>query len=246
MNTDEKIWRYLKSVGLNDYGAAGLMGNLYAESGLKSTNLQNSYERKLGYSDADYTAAVDNGVYTNFVRDSAGYGLAQWTYWSRKQALLAFCKAAGTSIGNLDMQLRFLMKELSEGYSGVLTTLKNAASVLEASNAVLLQFERPADQGKAVQQKRASYGQTYYDRFAQQDDISIDEFITLFAQMRKGLQSNHAASYSEDARQWAVDKGLIAGGGQLPDGSPNYMWNDLLTREQFVTVLYRFAKVFDL
>lgn len=45
-NTDEeKIWNFLKGKGLNDYGAAGLWGNLYAESGLKSTNLQNSFEK---------------------------------------------------------------------------------------------------------------------------------------------------------------------------------------------------------
>jgi hypothetical protein len=35
------------------------MGNLYAESGLKPTNLQNTYEKSLKYSDAEYTAAVD-------------------------------------------------------------------------------------------------------------------------------------------------------------------------------------------
>ena len=64
------------------------MGNLYAESGLNPQNLQNIYEKKLGYSDASYTAAVDNGFYSDFVHDSAGYGLAQWTFWSRKQALL--------------------------------------------------------------------------------------------------------------------------------------------------------------
>jgi hypothetical protein len=34
-----KMWDYFKSQGLNDYGVAGLMGNLYAESGLRSCNL---------------------------------------------------------------------------------------------------------------------------------------------------------------------------------------------------------------
>ncbi len=47
--------------------------------------------------DTTYTAAVDSGSYTNFVHDSAGYGLAQWTYHSRKQALLDFARAAGKS-----------------------------------------------------------------------------------------------------------------------------------------------------
>ena len=48
MNTEERIWSYLKGQGLTDAGAAGLMGNLYAESGLRPNNLQNSYEGKLG------------------------------------------------------------------------------------------------------------------------------------------------------------------------------------------------------
>lgn len=69
---------------------------------------------KLGYNDATYTAAVDNGTYTNFVKDSAGYGLAQWTYWSRKQAMLAFHQSKNKSIGDLQTQLEFLIKELSD------------------------------------------------------------------------------------------------------------------------------------
>jgi hypothetical protein len=39
-------------------------------------------------------------------------------------------------------------------------------NVKEASNTVLLQFERPADQSVSVQNKRASYGQGYYDKYA--------------------------------------------------------------------------------
>lgn len=72
-NDEEKIWNYLISSGLNPYGVAGLMGNLYAESELRPNNLQNSYEGKLGYRDAEYTEMVDNGTYTNFVNDKAGY-----------------------------------------------------------------------------------------------------------------------------------------------------------------------------
>ena len=95
-----EIWGYFQAKGLTVYGIAGLMGNLYAESGLNPRNLQNTYEKSLHFTDASYTAAVDNGTYTNFVYDKAGYGLAQWTYRSRKQALLAFAKAAGKSIGD--------------------------------------------------------------------------------------------------------------------------------------------------
>ena len=173
-NNEEKIWNYLKSKGLNDYGIAGLMGNLHAESGLIPTNLQNSYEKKLGFTDITYTNAVDNGTYNNFVKDSAGYGLAQWTYWSRKQNLLDFAKAKKTSIGDLEMQLDFLWKEI-QGYTTVFNTLKNATSVREASDVVLLEYERPADQSEAVQIRRADYGETYYKKYATTKLSSVEE-----------------------------------------------------------------------
>lgn len=167
MSNEQKIWSFLMGKIGNAYGVAGLMGNLNAESALNPNNLQNSYERSLGMTDAQYTAAVDNGSYTNFSKDSAGYGLAQWTYHTRKAALLAYAKSIGASIGSLDMQLSFLCKELSESYStSVFAVLKTAKSVREASDAVLTKFERPADQSETAKSKRAAYGQTYYNKYA--------------------------------------------------------------------------------
>lgn len=163
---EEKIWNFLLSKGLNAYGAAGLMGNLYAESALNPQNLQNSYERKLGFTDAEYTAAVDAGSYTGFVHDSAGYGLAQWTYWSRKQALLDYAKAAGASVGDLETQLGFLYKELNADYAIVLATLKTASSVKQASDIVLTKYEKPANQTEAMKTKRACYAEEFFDDFA--------------------------------------------------------------------------------
>lgn len=240
-----EIWGYFRAKGLTVYGIAGLMGNLYAESGLNPRNLQNTYEKSLHFTDASYTTAVDNGTYANFVYDKAGYGLAQWTYWSRKQALLAFAKAAGKSIGDLHMQLDFLWKELTESYPGVLAVLKSATSVLEASNAVLLNFEKPASKDTIeTQTRRASYGQMYYDQFAtQQEELSLVEFKELYRVMRSELQDNDAGEWSAEARQWAVGHGLVAGSGTKINGQPNYMWQDLLTREQLVTMLYRFAEM---
>ena len=168
--SEKTIWEYLKAQGLTDAGVAGLMGNLYAESGLRPNNLQNSYEGKLGMADAEYTEMVDRGTYANFGNDRAGYGLAQWTYPSRKAALLAYAKAAGKSIGDLEMQLGFLMQELSAGYKTVLNILRTTVSVREASDIVLLQFERPADQSEARQKQRAEYGQKYFDKYAKKGD----------------------------------------------------------------------------
>lgn len=168
---EEKIWNFLKAQGFTDAGTAGLMGNLYAESGLRPNNLQNTYEGKLGMTDAEYTELVDKGIYTNFVHDKAGYGLAQWTYWSRKEALLAYAKAAGKSIGNLEMQLGYLLKELSS--YGLLGSLKSATSVREASNLILLKFEKPASMNTEVtQSRRTGFGQKYFDMYAKKGTAS--------------------------------------------------------------------------
>ena len=172
---EEKIWNYLTAAGLNACGTAGLMGNLYVESGLIPTNLQNTYEKKLGYTDAAYTAAVDSGAYDNFAKDSAGYGLAQWTYHTRKAALLAFAKAAGKSVGDLETQLAFLVKELRESFKLVHYVLVTATDVKTASNVVLLQFEKPADQSAAAKERRAGYGQIYYNRYAKGDTMTEQE-----------------------------------------------------------------------
>lgn len=162
---ERAIWEFLTGKGLNAYAAAGLMGNLFAESGLNPCNLQNSYNNKLGMDDAEYTQAVDTGTYDNFINDKAGYGLAQWTYYTRKQALLLYAHKKGASIGNLYMQLGFLWEEM-QGYKSVMATLKAAASVRAASDAVLLGYERPADQSEGVQKKRAGYGEAYYKKYA--------------------------------------------------------------------------------
>lgn len=167
MANDKTIWDFLKQQGFNDFGIAGLMGNLDAESGLIPTNLQNTHNTKFKLSDTQYTQQVDNGTYTNFVKDEAGYGLAQWTYWSRKQNLLNYAKSKNKSIGDLNMQLEFLIKELKESYTNsVYNVLKTATSVQQASDVVLMNFERPAN-AASLKSKRASMGMVYYNKYAE-------------------------------------------------------------------------------
>lgn len=158
---EKQLYNFFKSKGLSDEGIYGLFGNLYGESAMNPKNLQDTSNKKLGLTDEAYTAAVDSGSYTNFVHDSAGFGIAQWTFWSRKQGLLEFCRKAGKSIGDGMTQAEYLYKELSENYKAVLTVLKTAASIRAASDAVLLKFEQPADQSSTVQELRAGYGLEY-------------------------------------------------------------------------------------
>lgn len=191
-NTERKIWNFLRCRGLSPAGAAGLMGNLYAESALNPMNLQNSFEEKLGLKDIEYVVAVDSGLYSNFVRDSAGFGLAQWTYWTRKEALLNYAKKVGASIGDLEMQLNFLFQEL-KGYTAVYEVLRTAKTVQEASNIVLTKYERPANMSAAVKAKRASYGQAYYDYYTstrEEDGMSMRQKVVDIA--RSWLGKNEA------------------------------------------------------
>ena len=167
-STEAKIWNFLLKEINNEYGVAGLMGNLRAESSFKSSNLQGAYEKKLSHTDESYTLAVDNGQYTKdqFVYDSAGYGLAQWTYWSRKKALYEYLKEANRSIGDLQGQLEYLIKEIKT-YTKVWNTLLNAKTVEEASTSVVLYYEKPASKDSPeTQAKRASYGEDVYQKFA--------------------------------------------------------------------------------
>lgn len=163
-NTEEKIWNYLKAWLGNEFAVAGIMGNLRAESNFKTNNLQNSFEQKMGFTDDTYTVAVDEDVYQNFVHDGAGYGLAQWTFWSRKEGLLNEAKKRQVSISDLELQLDYLEFEMSSK-KDLMSGLRGAISVRQAAEVVLKQYEKPADQSKAVVNKRTNYGKEIYDRY---------------------------------------------------------------------------------
>lgn len=172
MTNEQKIWSFLMQEISNPYGVAGLMGNIKAESNFNPCNLQNSYEKRLGFTDESYTKAVDNGTYSrnSFCRDSAGYGLCQWTYWSRKQNLYDTLKKSGASIGDLFSQLSFMLDEL-RAYR-LLDSLKNAKSVKEASDLILTRYEKPADQSENAKKRRAEMGQTIYNNNV---DVTLSE-----------------------------------------------------------------------
>ena len=70
--------------------------------------------------------------------------------------------------------------------------------------------------------------------------MDVGRFKELWKEMRKELQDNGSSQWSQEAREWAVSNGLVQGGSAE---SANYMWEDVLTREQMVTLLYRFAQM---
>ena len=167
------LWSFFQPV-LGSVGAAAVMGNIQAESAFIPTNLQNSYEKKLGFTDDTYTAAVDSGAYSAyfFSHDSAGYGLAQWTHWSRKQNLYNYLKQNGLSIGSLEGQASFMLWEL--GQYGLTKKLQAERDLWQATALVLRQYEKPANQTDANVTSRARLAQQILDVYDKQPDTVPD------------------------------------------------------------------------
>lgn len=155
---EEKLWFALIDAGYDEYAAAGAMGNFMKESGIRANNLQNAYESKLG-SDEVYTQKVNDGTYSRqqFISDSAGYGLAQWTYSSRKAKLYDLAKAKGTGIDDEDMQIEFLLKEM-QSYG----CKKSQPNVKEATDNFHNVYESSADTDLSTREK---FAEDIYNRY---------------------------------------------------------------------------------
>lgn len=166
----QTIYLQLTTAGLSKAGACGLMGNMNAESAMRANNAQDGMTK---LTDAEYTAGVDNGTYTNFVRDSVGYGLCQWTYWSRKQALYDFAKQKGVSIGDEAMQVEFAIQEIKTGYPGLWSFLCTTDSVQDAASRVCTEYERPAVNNITV---RSSAGLRFFEELS--DDVKAEPSVS--------------------------------------------------------------------
>ena len=172
------IWNYFirsDKIG-NEIGVAALMGNLYAESGCTPYACQPS----LPYNTCmTYIANVDNHTINEYsfvhrgtsstggiANGQGGFGLAQWTYYTRKQELYDWWETVGGSIGSLSMQLDFCFDEMSRRYASVLSALQNATDLRSASNTVLFYYENPENKSQAVQDLRYSYSDDIYTQYA--------------------------------------------------------------------------------
>ena len=138
-------------------GAAGLVGNLVAESGVIPQRIEGSA------ADTPLRAADFSGRVRTFtpeeVRDRdynrrlgpklPGVGIAQWTLATRRTGLFRHAvrgRVLGAAIlADLDAQVDYLVTELRRDYAQVDATLRAPGVTLErASDVVVLRFERPA------------------------------------------------------------------------------------------------------
>lgn len=76
-----------------------------------------------------------------------------------------------------------------------------------------------------------------------EEDMTQEQFNEMLRKYRAGLQDNDAwdSEESKSARQFVVDTGLMIGGGSLPNGNPNYMWQDFTNREQLAIMFERYS-----
>lgn len=140
------IFNQLRASGVTVAGALGLLGNWMAESGLEPNRLQGDFTQGRTHSKAyvdDIKAARISK--TQFSRDQKGFGLAQWTYYTRKEALYDFWKNSGAGdIDDLRMQVRFALQELSSGeYAGLWSVLRTTEDIWTACDKVCRLYERP-------------------------------------------------------------------------------------------------------
>ncbi len=138
-------------------GAAGLVGNLIAESGVLPNRIEGS-RMATPVRAPDFSGHVRD-FRPDEVRDRSfsrrtgprhpGVGIAQWTARDRRAGLFRHVfrgRQLGSAIlSDLEAQVDYLVSELRGGYRQVYRTLMAPGVTTEqASDVVLLRFERPA------------------------------------------------------------------------------------------------------
>lgn len=164
------IYDRLRSHGLTHAGACAMGGNIQAESGNRSNNV----EDRSGMSDAQYTAMVDAGGY-DFATDNGahyGYGLCQWTLKSRKVELLQYAKNRGVSIADEDMQVDFAVYELKRDFNGLWNFLCSTDDMYTATDRICREFENPAVKNTA---KRYEFAQEWDKEFGNEETSTVSE-----------------------------------------------------------------------
>jgi hypothetical protein len=136
------IWNGLTSNGFNEIAAAGIMGNLKAESNL------------------DPTICEGGGHSANIKVDgTTGYGLAQWTYVTRQKSLADFAAQKGKNSGDLMVQIDFLVQEIK--LYGLVDKLNACRTPSEAAYLFHEDFEKSADT-PTMAQRRAIFAEEIF------------------------------------------------------------------------------------
>lgn len=157
----EYVCQEAEKQGLTKEAICALLAQLQEESGFNPQNLEDKANRKLGMSDQEYTRAVDNGTYTNFVNDGFGYGLFQVTYFSRKRMFLDWVRARGGSIGSTELQVSYMWWEFANYFASIWKMMKTSNDMYALTWKLLDVWENP-DEKTNNMKRRYGYAQEWY------------------------------------------------------------------------------------
>lgn len=125
--------------GLDNVGTAAIYGNIMAESSGYPDIMQGDFSATREKS-KNYINNMINGVtdFAGWCRDGVGYGLCQWTYWTRKAGLYTY---AGDKIDDARKQLEYMTTETE--YKNCLPALKSG-DLNTACDKFCATYENPA------------------------------------------------------------------------------------------------------
>ena len=148
-DNEQKILNFFMRKGLSLAQAAGIVGNIMQESGLKP--------------DIEQGGKVVDENYTP--RNGVGFGLVQWTFTERQAPLVAFTEDMGVSVIDLGGQLGFIWHELEGQWLSTLNKLRSTDDPTEAAVVFHDGYERSADSTSQVRSVRGGNAQKIYDKY---------------------------------------------------------------------------------
>ena len=171
MSNYQRIYNRLRQAGLTDAVALGFLGNWQQESGCEPNRIQNDFD-PFRIASKDYTARVESRAISRqqFGTDQRGYGLAQWTYVNdartagRKFDLFDFWQQTEGKLDDIDMQLDFVLYELTHGYRNVWIKLDGCADLRTATDIICRLYEQPADDDVDRRMRYAEWIETEIDK----------------------------------------------------------------------------------
>lgn len=192
--------------GMTPIAACAMGGNMMCESNMQADIAQRGMTT---LTDAKYTAAADSGA-IDFAHDAVGYGLCQWTYYTRKQALLDYAKSMGATVGDETIQVNFCLKELRGEYPTLWAYLTTAQDLYGAAARICKEYERPAVNNIA---DRAYEGNALYMQYgARLDAIAAGDAET--AEDPSGADSSLSGEAGESP---ALMPGTVRTGDKTPE-----------------------------
>ncbi|MCW1908081.1 MAG: phage tail tip lysozyme [Candidatus Saccharibacteria bacterium] len=162
----QRIYFFLIEKGLTPAQAAGILGNMQAESHFEPRLVEYGFlNSRNEVSRPGEPSSLDDNVPPDRNRDGSpssngqpGYGIVQFTYPPFKQALRELSASRGVIAGDLSLQLEYLWSvlESDEFRSSVLDPIRAATTSDEASDIFLRRYERPGGIEEQVPIRRAN------------------------------------------------------------------------------------------